>query len=308
VRPQDAFELATKTTAAIIQRLRTAMPGVTLIDLRRFVPDIVAQMSKKWFAVPDGDLMHVGGAPGQTAHCPHDFGATARYIFSPNPTEVVEEEGQRRGRVLLDAARSFVRRAIEDESVPPGTLFEALYREMGGPGGEVDQDQIARVLVGSVHGFVAPAGGSCFSVLHQWTASEQLWRYQQSLLARKRERPSEADYDRARAVLMDGIVRTLQVQPFPYVLHRTALRKTKLGSVEVEEGERVVLGLVSGTQDQPGRAEILLGGDYGTPGAPVHACPGWGMAYGMILGVVSTLLEAGSLGREGSTVLSLQTL
>ncbi len=308
VRPQDAFALAANTTAQIIERLRKAMPEVTLIDLRRFVPEIVAHMSKRWFAIPDGQLMQVGGTPGATAHCPHDFGATARYIFSPNPTGFVEKEGRDRGRKLLEATRSYVRQAIEEDSVPAGSLFEALYRGMGGPGSAVDQDQIARVLVGSVHGFVAPAGGSCFSVLHQWTADERLWRYQQALLARKGERPQEPDYDRAQAVLLDGIVRTLQVEPFPYVLHRTALCETELGGVKVEEGERVVLGLVSATQDQPGGTEILLGGKFGTPEAPVHACPGWGMACGTILGVASTLLQAGSLGREGSTVLSLRPL
>lgn len=105
---------------------------------------------------------------------------------------------------------------------------------------------------------------------------------------------------------MKSIVRTLQNDPFPYVLHRTAVRDTTLGSEQVKAGERVVLGIASATREQPGGSEVLFGGDYDEQDPPTHACPGRKMAFGTILGIASALLRAGELRPEGSSALLLK--
>ena len=309
---EAAYNLARAIAAPTVSQLRGRMPDEVLIDVRRFVQDILARMSTKWFAIPDDVFMKTGGLPpilpNAPAHCPHDFGAAARYIFDPNPTDFVKKEGQARGQLLLRATTDYVKKTIKENNIPPNTLFASLHQAMKEGGGALDFDLLARVLVGSVHGFVAPVGGSCISLLYQWIKTEELWRYQQSLLTRKLESPKVDDYARAKAVLGPVLPHAMQVQPVPYILHRTAVRDTTIGPEPVAAGERVVIGIVSGTQDQPGKTELLFGGDYGSPGvaAPVHACPGQQMAMGTILGIVSTLLEEGSLRPRGPLTLSLK--
>ncbi len=291
VQQGPAFDRARACTFAALALIAGSSREPVRVKLTSFVRNVIAAVSQQWFELPDGELMKLGGIYGEAgeeepARCPHDFGATARYVFSPNPTDFVEREGQQRGQRLRQAALDYVRRT---ESPRNGTLLAHLRSEHN------SDDVIARVLVGAVHGFVGPTGGSLFSVLDQWLENEDLWRHQQALLARSYEDAPTSAFVRAKAVLGDAVVRTMQRNPFPYVLHRMPVRNTTICNVEVPAGARVVLGLVSAAQEQPGKTEVLFGGIYGTNRAPVHACPGHEMALGTILGILSALLESAIL-------------
>lgn len=99
-------------------------------------------------------------------------------------------------------------------------------------------------------------------------------------------------------------------KPVPDMVWRTARCDHRLGDVDVHEGDRIIVGICSGSQAdlQAGQHDIftVFGGSRtptpagsGQP-APMHACPGYGMAMGVILGIFSALLDAGTLHSTAS--------
>jgi cytochrome P450 len=84
----------------------------------------------------------------------------------------------------------------------------------------------------------------------------------------------------------------MKAAPAPDLLHRVAIRDTKLGTHDIRSGDRLVLGIGSAARDEPGKARLLFGGDYkGAKTVTAHACPGQEMAWGVMLGVIATLLS-----------------
>mgnify|MGYP001544595359 CR=1 FL=1 len=81
----------------------------------------------------------------------------------------------------------------------------------------------------------------------------------------------------------------------------------RLGAVDVEPGRVVVVGLGSATQQDPLRHHVAFGGDRADPnGPPPHACSGYGMGMGVMLGVIAAVLDAGVLRFTGApTVVAL---
>lgn len=311
----QAYLHAYETTTQVITELVQVMPGETILNLRRLVFDVVARMCPKWFALPDGVLMKKGGPYPAEAHCPDNFSATARYVFSPNPTAFVIEDGRTRGNELIEAAREFVRTRSRPD-YQGSNLYTALYDSQVWGGHEPTEthiDFIARGLAGAIHGFVGPVGGSTISLLHEWMKSGELWR-QQFELARSISSDDQPTHAETSLALGEAISVGMQIQPFPYILHRVPVRDVELeqrpwiGSpfnIPVRAGTRVVLGIVSATRDQdPGDTEVLFGGHYGG-GGPVHACPGKSIAMGTIAGIVAALCRSGNLTALGPLSLSL---
>jgi len=98
-------------------------------------------------------------------------------------------------------------------------------------------------------------------------------------------------------------------RPTPAMVWRRSRSAHKLGLVDVTVGETLVVGIASATQQNPGDHYAVFGGDRHDPmsPAPLHACPGYAMAMGVMLGVAAAVLEAGTLRATGSpTVLALQ--
>ena len=119
--------------------------------------------------------------------------------------------------------------------------------------------------------------------------------------------PDSADAQalaRARTVLLPELMRSMQTRPVPDVVWRTARVDHVLGNVAVKAGQRVILGIVSATQEdlQKGRASVdaVFGGQRRAPGAPTHACPGRDMAMAALLGIFTGLLEAGEWRAAGA--------
>ena len=72
-------------------------------------------------------------------------------------------------------------------------------------------------------------------------------------------------------------------------------------------GDILVVGLGSATQQDPLRHHLVFGGDRADPGGPPpHACPGYGMGMGVMLGVIAAVLDAGVIRPTGApTVVTL---
>ncbi len=294
---EAAFERARAETRTWLQ-----VHDGTPIDYRELAKDVLAELSWHWLALPDDFHMQRGGARRNGPTCPEDFLAVARYIFAPNPNEVVRDEAIEKGKKLLLAARHYVAEALQGDWVRENTLFAALVEASSDA---PDPEAIAQTLVGAVHGLVVPTSSNFVSVLYGWIESEMLWRLQQSL-DWSRRRSGVSDFERATAVLEGALVATMQANPIPSLLHRTAVRGGRIGDVRFEAGRRVVISVYSAAQGQPpDRTDVLFGGDYGVGEAPVHACPGRNMAIGILLGMATAVLECGTLEPAGRFELSI---
>ena len=108
-----------------------------------------------------------------------------------------------------------------------------------------------------------------------------------------------------------GVIDTLKVFPVPPWLHRTAMSATKLGGVDIAEGDKIAVHLGSSALDQPG-PDMLFGGKcrYDVSpqqAAPLHACPGRELALGVLMGMLTAVLQEHDLRRdEGTLMLSFR--
>ena len=119
------------------------------------------------------------------------------------------------------------------------------------------------------------------------------------------------DFGAAEAVLRPALLRTLMAEPVPAMVWRRALVDHAIGGVAVRRGDVVVAGLGAATRhtaDAEAGHFIAFGGARQDPqGPPMHACPGYAMAMGVMQGVLAAVLEAGTLRTTPSpTVLNLR--
>jgi len=332
-------------------------PNKTVVNVRWLVDYTVSEMCSRWFNLPLSDFVvgrsiMASGVPAPApAHNPDNFKSTARYIFSPNPTEFVRKDGQEKGSELLDRATAFVARtlALEEERRPntffaPGSLLAELFEKrkaliQSGIEEASFAQFCAGILLGTIHGFVGPVGGSATSLLNEWIKNRELWRQQLAIRGAAPDPQQPLDWESAADLMLRDVEEGMRIQPFPYVLHRTPVRDVTLRTrprdisdratpVEVdfaiEAGSRVVLGMVSGAHDSTAPFEgedmpvsdLLFGGRYPRTCDPygedspeqkdgLHACPGKAIGMGTILGIVTALSQAGNLRRLAPLKLEL---
>lgn len=272
-------------------------------DVRELSDEVLADLAKFWFDIPDGRYIRRGGwdwvpAPQRVPEgprCPGDFTSPSRYLFSPDPGAAAAEYGQVHGRTLLEAMTTFVKfRRTAGSPVLTGALSKAMFAAIS------DNDQLARTLVGALMGFLPTVDGNLRSVLYEWVDDKTLWRVQEALLSC----PNQATdpYAAADKVLREPLMRTMQLRPVPDLVWRTAVKDHHLGREAIAIDDRIVVGIVSATQEDLARnapADVypVFGGNRNaTTGAiPTHACPAYAMAMGVLLGTISGLLEKGTL-------------
>ena len=90
-------------------------------------------------------------------------------------------------------------------------------------------------------------------------------------------------------------------RPVPSLLYRTVTEATTLGgvggvgAVELRPGDRVVIAMSAVTQEiqQGKRLDVMpiFGGDRKADGHPTHACPGYDIATGVLLGILTAVVE-----------------
>lgn len=278
------------------------LPTDTPLDLERLSEGVLAKLCQLWFGQPDGVALwgpefHPGADPhGTAARCPRDLFKVSRHVFGPHPSEAVKAEGRAAGKRFTAAIEAWL--AQPGAQVPPlsQAILAAARAVPGAP-----PDLPGRTLAGVMLGFPPTTHGNLVTALAAWVQSRKLWELQplwhEVAPAANGMRP----HAEAVARLRPTLVATLNRRPTPFQIWRRAAAAHRLGQVDVAAGRTVIVGLGSATQQDPQRHHVAFGGDRADPqGAPPHACPGYGMGMGVMLGVVAAVLDAGVLRFTGS--------
>jgi Dyp-type peroxidase family len=290
VKVKPAFESALAHMRATLEALVPAGGEEITLDVKDIVDDVLARISHEWFGLPDGSHVTAGGwhwKSDSPPTCPGHFHSPSRYMFQPNPGPQATQVGQRHGVLLKEAVRAFVD-ANWTSDPKPGKLAAALFAAF-----PTDREKLTSTLIGVMMGFLPTVDGNLRGALYEWISDRSLWDHQLAYL------PIRAGEDRlaqAQEVLLPPLQQALLLRPVPELVWRTALRRHFLGPVEVSPGDRVVVSIVSATHEclingEPGLF-LSFGGHRRAADQPTHACPGYMMAIGVMLGVLAGLLES----------------
>lgn len=304
-----AFAAARATTGAVLDKLlaggqQATGKRETSFDIKEIAEPVLAMLCRSWFGLPDANqqIMRIGGwtpdAP-VPPNCPGHFMSASRYIFNPDPSPAVQGFGKAHGSNLQQAVLKFVQNGVPG-AAPLSSAIDAALRAQG-----ADDDLVARTIAGVMMGFPPTVYANLVLTLMAWLKTRRLWELQNALLAK----PGGIDHARAVSVLRGPLLRTMQQQPIPDMVYRKATRDHALHGVDVQQGDHVVVGILSAANEDaqaghPDEAPIF-GGLRDDPAAPAHACPGYEMAMGTLLGIFSALLEAGTLLQAGPSAVKL---
>jgi Dyp-type peroxidase family len=262
--------------------------------------------------------------------CPGHFLATSRYCFYPDPVPRVQAYGKAQGRKLREAARAH----FQEKRNPAAPIAEALAKLFASRPGD-KEDEIARTLIGVMTGFLPPTDASLRWTLYEWLEEKSFWRLQHALVSAPPAAPLDpaalpkplaewlrkagaiyqqagmppaqlealgpgmlrvlAQLPRAEAALYEPLKRAMQKRPSPDMLWRTAVRDHRLGEVDVRDGDRVFIGIVSALAEDAdaGVTDVypVFGGNRSEANPPLHACPAYEFAMGTMLGILAALMD-----------------
>ncbi len=302
ITTQEAFDSAFKHTQAAVAKLVGSLAldeGIT-VDVKDIIDDVLAAVSNEWFGLPGGGDVVAGGwhwhwRPGDPPTCPGHFHSPSRYMFQPNPGPEATKAGQQHGKALNTAVRAFVDSHRNKKTAPKGPLAQALFDAI-----PHDNERLASTLIGVMMGFLPTVDGNLRSALYEWVSDRSLWDHQIAYLADE----GVDSLAKAESVLRPPLERTLLLRPVPELTWRTARLRHNLGPVDVNPGDRIVVSIVSATQECLIKDEVdlypIFGGNRDDPNrheatSATHACPGYKMAIGVMLGTLAGLLESAHL-------------
>jgi cytochrome P450 len=286
----EAFRSAHDHAEAVLQRMEIAEEEKT-VEVKDFVDDLLADLCREWFGLPAEPHVAAGGWHWRDAGmptCPGHFHSPSRYMFQPNPGKETSDAGQAHGRALNVAVRRWVTEHRHNGTVPDQALSARLFQAIPD-----DDERLTRTIIGVLMGFLPTVDGNLRATLYEWVNDRSLWDLQIKYCAEQaRGLPA------AQRVLLPALIRTMQLRPVPELTWRIALRKHDLGQVEVRAGETVVISIVSAMQeclaDDDPDIYAVFGGARQRGGenlVPTHACPGYEMALGVLLGTLAALLD-----------------
>ena len=292
-----AYARATRTAHAVLRAQLDAFERLTgrregEIVLPKFLDDVLGALCTQWFGIPDGKTIATGGASmlHAPAKCPGHSFAVAQYVFWPAPAPVVRDHGRAQGQALLKAAKEFL-----DGEPTLGELGADIAAAVRASGG--DDEAVAQTLIGVIQGMPPTVALNTLAALRRWTSTRSLWTLQLDLPARSL---LEISFDEAATILQPALFDSMRATPVPPMLWRTAMKNTRLGTVDVHKGQVVIASLASAMADAATRGTkaassadaFMFGGAYGET---THACPGRDMAIGAMIGTICALLKAGTL-------------
>jgi hypothetical protein len=98
----------------------------------------------------------------------------------------------------------------------------------------------------------------------------------------------------------------MQLRPVPEVVWRTAKKAHQLGGVDVATGDKVAVAIVSATQEllfaNTVDVKPVFGGDRDDITHGTHTCPALKMGMGVLLGMVTGLMQAGPVWPTASAL------
>ncbi|HEY4067881.1 MAG TPA: hypothetical protein VGM74_13360 [Burkholderiaceae bacterium] len=309
----SAYQLASGFAADAIGAALAAAQAQTgvrqaTIDLGTLGESVLAKLCKEWFGFPDGRFMVEAPVepPPTVSRCPAHLLAASRFIFTPRPSEMVRQVGSVLGQRVHAAIDAGLKAAV-----PLGPIALQIQQAVAGlPGGPQD-DLAVRTIGGAMLGFAPTTYGNLRNVASAWLRPGVLSDFQTTLLDRRRAAGAGDEpfgYALANQVLRTGMLGAMLQAPVPDMLWRIAKRDHTLGPLAIREGEHLIVGIISASQvvKDPHSAEhyVNFGGNYAT-GEALHACPGYAMAMGTLLGVFGAVLGAGALRPAGGMGLTI---
>jgi Dyp-type peroxidase family len=302
IQAEDAFGIAEAQTRNVLsEMLQQGNGGPVSITLETVTDQVLARLSTHWFGVPNDEEIKKGGRPAlgtDTIHLPFHSLAPSRYIFSsPTARDVVAAAGEHYGKGLRRAVKELAegKRLIGF----PTQLAQDVWAEITRISGKENPELFARTLVGLIEGFLPTVYGNFLKTMHLWITDETLWRVQQDVRSRKAD-------SNAMAIIEPELKRAMQRRPVPDIIYRTATQRHRLGGITIEAGERVVALIASATHELAEQRDLdpnvmpVFGGNRKEARHPTHACPAYQMGMGVLLGMISALLEAGTLKKTDS--------
>lgn len=275
----EAFRAATSMLATT---------GGREFGVKEVTDPVLASLCKTWFGIPDGTFVVEGGfAAISNPRCPGHFGAPSGYIFQPHPVLPLESIGRLHGKQLKVALDDFVADHRTNGQIPVAVLSRAIFNAFtnDAPG----NDMIAKTIIGVMMGFLPTTEGNLREVISNWLSTGDF----ETLADQFKTDPTQDLNQRANAVLKPPLIQAMQSCPVPPMVWRTALKDHNLGEVEVRVGEKIVVSIVSATEESLGNHSAnvfpIFGGNRHAVPHPTHACPGYDAAMGVMLGVLAAL-------------------
>ncbi len=294
---------------AVLRKIRSTSPT---ISLRGYAVALIFQLTDIWF----------GFEPSLTPKANRFTGPLTRplaqYLFTTHPEPALRTQGELAGQELRKVAVATAKKLLKN----PGALLQSGKPGMQGakpvPGKEFlyavlehynfdpkSRDEVGRAIAVAAQGFMAATAGSFIKVLEHWRLSGELLRLRDAF-----QRPPKTQKDLAsdfvNKLLRESLYATMIESNPPRIMYRTAIKNTELGGVQVNTGDRVVVGLGSASREYaPNQVPHMLFG--GERGKTIHACPGREVGIGVMLGgAVALLGQAGNMRSVASMVISIE--
>ena len=291
VTRKEAFDFALQATRSAL----AALPDPSAFDIQNISDTVLAAVCKNWFDVPDGEFVQAGGFALSNvlppARCPADWTYPSAYIFHPDPDLVLTALGQRTGQMVREAVGKFLESLRAAGKSPQGALSRAFFEIFPKP---EDNDLLARTILGAMMGMLPTVNGNLTATVKAWQKSATFLTLQGKL-----KTSSESDdYARATAIIEQPMMEQIQMAPTPDAVWRTAVREHTLGTinpVQVHPGDRIYVYIAQATQGDLGNGVTdvcpVFGGNRSATPHPTHACPGFEMAMGVLLGTIYGVVD-----------------
>jgi hypothetical protein len=292
VTRREAFELALKETRAAL----TTVPAPSgVIDIQAVSDVVFARLCSHWFDIPDGVHVMPGGfrianllPPGI---CPGDYTPPSGYIVHPDPDSLLTFLGQRTGQILRESVNKYVAEKRAAGQLPAAALTRAFFEEFPNP---EDNDLLARTIVGVMMGALPTINGNLVTIVKTWQRTATLLALQAQINASTQT----DEFVKAHDIVEKPMRQTMQMQPTPDWLWRLAKKDHMLGTknpVQVHADDKIYLSITQATQEElhAGGNDVcpLFGGDRSKSPHPTHACPGFEMGFGILLGIVYGVVD-----------------
>jgi cytochrome P450 len=298
ISERDSFDLALRETRNALAPLGNPAD----FDIQDVCDKVLAALCAVWFDLPDDITVRAGGfRPSNLlppARCPGDYSAPSGYTFMPDPEFLLALFGQRLGQVLKEEVTKFVSQRRSPSSPPlKGMLSRAIFAAF--PDTSDQDDIIASTIIGVMMGFLPTVEGNVIATVRAWQKDATFTALQQQLAS-----GAEPDlYLRACSVLKVPLKQAMQLNPVPNAVWRTAVKEHTLGDtnpVQVRPGDKVSIGIASATREDLANkitdVFAVFGGDRREHPHPTHACPGYAMAMGVLLGIIAGVMDPGPGG------------
>lgn len=285
---QDGFEAGVKATAATLGKLDD-----TSLDASELTDGMLAEVCKPLFGIPDGHLIVSGSLEFHVfgpCRCPGDYTPLSAYIFLPEPAFLIKILGPYLGRMLKRETLEFVKDLRSTGKPPEAPLTRVLYETI--PPGQ--DDLFARTLVGIMMGLLPTTEGNMEQVLNHMRDDGSY----SELAAKVQALSDPMDADGAASILRDPMYRAMQKAPMPPAVWRTAAKDHMLGPLAVRTGDKISISIKDATNEDldngVANVDAIFGGCRTSEHpCPLHSCPGFELAIGIMLGTLATTMRSG---------------